>query len=222
MAQSEKFATFDETLCRLCGNSTTNNQRLAIFSDYGKTVKLQRLISDFAKVRVQEDDCFPKHLCRNCYRTLLNLRDKLLALQTRCATTQINLGKGGEKVKRTRSSPKASPVTSPCGAQRQKKNRIQMQNSSFHDEKEKSRSPSTASDKIRPVNKEPNSTFLVDQSYLNFQVAKISAWRSMVETTPQLSSISSSSLEISAVGEKEKPTRKDEKRKDLGQFTIRD
>ena len=134
----------------------------------------------------------------------------------------IRLRKGGEKVKRTRSSPKSSPFTLPCGAQRQKKNRIQMQNSSFHDEKEKSRSPSTASDKIGPVNKEPNSTFLVDQSYLNFQVAKISAWRSMVETTPQLSSISSSSLEISAVGEKEKPTRKDEKRKDLGQFTIRD
>ena len=142
MAQSEKFATFDETLCRLCGNSTTNNQRFAIFSDYGKTVKLQRLISDFAKVRVQEDDCFPKYLCRNCYRTLLNLRDKLLAFQTRCGTTQINLGKGGEKVKRTRSSPKASPVTSPCGAQRQKKSRLQTQNLSrkalFHDEKEKS------------------------------------------------------------------------------------
>ena len=64
--------------------------------DYGKTVKLQLLISDFAKVRVQKDDCFPKHLCRNCYRTLLYLRDKLLAFQTRCATTQINLGKGAQ------------------------------------------------------------------------------------------------------------------------------
>ena len=59
MAQSEKFATFDENLCHLCGNSTTTNQRFAIFSDYGKTVKLQQLISDFAKVRVKEDDCFP-------------------------------------------------------------------------------------------------------------------------------------------------------------------
>ena len=136
---------------------------------------MQRLVSDFAKVRVQEDDCFPKHLCRNCYRTLLNLRDKLLAFQTRCATTQINLGKGGENVKRTRSSPKSSPFTSPCGAQRQKKSRIEMQNSSrkalFHDEKEKSRSPSTASGKIRPVNKEGNCTFPVDQS---FQVAETS------------------------------------------------
>ena len=70
--------------------------------DYGKTVKVQLLISDLAKVRVQKDDCFPKHLCRNCYRTLLYLRDKLLAFQTRCATTQINLGKGAQKVKRTR------------------------------------------------------------------------------------------------------------------------
>ena len=67
----------------------------------------------------QEDDCFPKHLCRNCYRSLLNLRDKLLASQTRCATTQINLGKGGENVKGTQNSPKSSPFTLPCGAQRQ-------------------------------------------------------------------------------------------------------
>ena len=91
MAQSEKFATYDKNLCRLCGNTTNTNQRLAIFSDYGNTINLQRLISDFAKVRVQEDDCFPNHLCRSCYRTLLNLRDKLLAFQTRCATTQVNL-----------------------------------------------------------------------------------------------------------------------------------
>ena len=219
MAQSEKFATFDKNLCRLCGNTTNTNQRFAIFSDYGKTVKLQRLISDFAKVRVQEDDCFPKHLCRNCYRTLLNLRDKLFAFQTRCATTQINLGKGGEKVKRTRSSPKSSPVNSPCCVQRQKKSRIQTQNSSrkvlFHDEKEKSSSPSTAIALFGPVNKEANCTFPVDQSHLSFQVAKISAKQSMVETTPQLSSNSSSNLETSAVGEKENQIRKDERRKDL-------
>ena len=37
----------------------------------------------------------------------------------------------------------------------------------------------------------------------------------MVETTPQLSSNSSSNLEISAVGIKEKPIRKDKRRKDL-------
>ena len=37
----------------------------------------------------------------------------------------------------------------------------------------------------------------------------------MVETTPQFSSHSSSNLEISAVGEREKPIRKDERRKDL-------
>ena len=128
-------------------------------------------------MRVQEDDCFPKHLSRNCYRTLSKLRDKPLAFQTRCATTQINLGKGGEKVKRTGSSPKSSPFTLPCGAQRQKESRMQTQNSFrkalFHDEKGKSRSPSTASDKIGPVNKELNRTFLVDQSYLNFLVAEI-------------------------------------------------
>ena len=63
----------------------------------------------------------------------------------------------------------------------------------FHDEKEKSSSSSTASGKIGPVNnKEPNNTFLVDQSYLNFLVAKTSAQRSTLETTPQLSSNSSS------------------------------
>ena len=91
-----------------------------------------------------------------------------------------------------------------------------MQNSSrkalFRDEKEKSRSPSTASDKIRPVNKGANCTFPVNQS---FQVAETSTQRSMVETTPQLSSNSTSNLETSAVGEKEKPIRKDERRKDL-------
>ena len=208
MAQSGEFATFDKNLCRLCGNTTNTNQRFTIFSDHRKTVKLQRLISDFAKVRVQEDDCFPKHLCRNCYRTLLNLREKLLPFQTRCATTQINLGKGEEKVKRTQSSPKSSPFTSPCCAQRQKKSRINTQNSSrkalFHGEKEKSSSPSTASDKIGPVKKEANCAFCVDQSHLSFQVAEISAQRSMVETTPQLSSNSSFSLETPAIGEKEK------------------
>jgi len=44
-----------------------------------------------------------------------------------------------------------------------KKSRINSQNSSrkalFHDEKEKSSSPSTASDKIGPVNKEANCDF---------------------------------------------------------------
>ena len=174
MPQSVKFATFDKNLYRLCGNTTNTNQRLAIFSDSEKTVILKRLRSDFAKVRVQEDDRFPK----------LNLRDKLLAFQTRCATMQINLGKGGEKGKRTQRSPKLSLFTLPCGAQRQKKRRIQMQNLSrkalFHDEKEKSCSPSTAIDKIEPVNKEPNSTVFVDEIYLNFLVAEISAQRSMV------------------------------------------
>ena len=163
IAQSGEFATFDKNSCRLCGNITNTKQRFRILSDYRKTVKLQRSISNVAKVKVQEDDCFPKHLCRNFYRTLLNLRDKLLPFQTRYATRQINLGKGGEKVKRTRSSPKSSPFTSPCCAQRQKKSRINSQNSSrkalFHDEKEKSSSPSTASAKIGPVNKEANCDF---------------------------------------------------------------
>ena len=39
--------------------------------------------------------------------------------------------------------------------------------------------------------------------------------RSMVETAPQLSSNLGSSLETSAIGEKEKQIRKDERRKDL-------
>jgi len=85
----------------------------------------------------------------------------------------------------------------------------------LHDEKEKSSSPSTASDKIGPVNKEANCALPVDQSYLSFQVVEISAQRSMVETTPKLSSNSSSSLETSAIGEKEKQIRKDERGKDL-------
>jgi len=121
---------------------------------------------------------------------------------------QINLGKGGEKVKGTRSSPKSSPFTSPCCVPRQTKSRVNTQNLSrkalFHDEKEKTSSPSTPSDKIGPVKKEANCAFCVDQSYLSFQVAEISAQRSMVETTPQLSANSSFSLETSAIGEKEK------------------
>ena len=76
--------------------------------------------------------------------------------------------------------------------------------------------PSTASDKSGPVNKEPKCcTFLVNQSYLSFQVAELSAQPSMVETSRQLSSNSSSGLETSALGEKEKPIREDETRKDL-------
>jgi len=59
IAQSGKFTTFDKNLCRLCGNTTNTHQKFTIFSVYGKTVKLQRLISHFSKVRVQEDDCFP-------------------------------------------------------------------------------------------------------------------------------------------------------------------
>ena len=87
--------------------------------------------------------------------------------QTRCAKAQINLGKGRE-----------NQAILPCLVVRKgRKSRIQTQNSSrkalFHDEKEKSRSPSTASDKIGPVNEEPNCTFLVDQSCLNFQIAEI-------------------------------------------------
>ena len=119
MAQSLKFVTFDENLCRLCNNTTNTNQPT-----------IAALDKRFCKVRVQEDDCFPEHLCRNCYRTLLDLRHKLLAFQTRCATTQINLGIGGEKVKRSQSSSKSNPFTLPCVAQRQRKSRILTQNSS--------------------------------------------------------------------------------------------
>ena len=100
--------------------------------------------------------------------------------------------------------------------QRQKKSRINTQNSSrkalFHGEKEKLSSPSTASDKIGPVKKEANCAFCVDQSYLSFQVAEKSAPRSMVETTPQLSSNSSFSLETSAIGEKVDKKRREEER----------
>ena len=52
MVQSVKFATFDKNLSRLCGNTTNTNQRFAMFSDSGKTIKLQCLIRDFAKVGV--------------------------------------------------------------------------------------------------------------------------------------------------------------------------
>ena len=117
-----------KNLCRLCGNTTNANQRFLIFSDFGKSAKLQRLISDFAKVSVKSDDCLPQHLCRNCYRILLNLRDKVVPFQTKCATTQANLSKGKEGVKRNRRSPKSSPSTSP--KQRQKKSRLNSQNSS--------------------------------------------------------------------------------------------
>ena len=100
MAQSEKLATFDKNLCRRCGNTTNTNQRFAIFSDYGKNRKIAALDKRFCKSESTGGRLFPKHMCRNCYRTLLNLRDKLFAFQSRCAKTQINLGKGGEKVKR--------------------------------------------------------------------------------------------------------------------------
>jgi len=68
----------------------------------------------------------------------------------------------------------------------------------------KSSSLSTASDKVGLVKREANCAFCVDQSYSSFQVAEISAQRSMVETTLQLSSNSSFSLETSAIGEREK------------------
>jgi len=37
------------------------------------------------------------------------LRDKVVAFQTKCATTQVNLSRGKEGVKSTRRSPKSSP-----------------------------------------------------------------------------------------------------------------
>ena len=147
-----EFEAFNDirNLCRLCGNTTNPNQRFSIFSDYGKSVKLQRLISDVAKVSVTYDDCLPQHLCRNCYRTLLNLRDKVFAFQSKCATTQVNLANGRQGVKRIRRSPKSSPSTSP--AQRQKKSRFNLQTRKalFIDEKENI-SPSPVNDKKESV-----------------------------------------------------------------------
>ena len=138
---------------------------------------------------------------------MLNLRDKLLAFQTRCATTQINLGKGGQSSKADSEFTKIKPFHLALWCTKAEKELHSDTKSSrkalFHDEKEKSCSPSTASDKIGPVHKEPNSTFLVDQGYLNFQVAEISAQRSMVETTLHLFSNSSFNLETSAAGKKE-------------------
>ena len=90
-----------------------------------------------------------------------------LAFQMRCATTQINLGKWGEKVKRTWSSPKSSPLyLALCCAKAEKESHSNAKfvQESVHDEKEKSPSPSTASDKIGPVNKKPNCTFLTSWS----------------------------------------------------------
>ena len=145
MAQlSVKFESsyVNKILCRLCGNQTNPKQRFAIFSLYGNEVKLQRLISDFAKITVKYDDCLPKHLCRNCYRILLNLKDKLFTFQAKCAATQKNFAKGGDKVKRVRSSPKSSPSTSPSCVQRPKRSRLNEQRFSArkelsYDEKEK-------------------------------------------------------------------------------------
>lgn len=89
----ETVLNINKTLCRLCGGTTNPNQRFLIFSQCGKSVKLQRLISELAKVRVKEDDCLPKHL----YRTVINLRDKLTSFQAKCASTQINLSKEERK-----------------------------------------------------------------------------------------------------------------------------
>ena len=147
--ESEAFNDIRNSCC-LCGNTTNPNQRFSIFSDYGKSVKLQRLISDVAKVSITYDDCLPQHLCRNCYRTLLNLRDKVFAFQSKCATTQVNLANGRQGVKRIRRSPKSNPSTSP--AQRQKKSRFNLQTRKalFIDEKENI-SPSPVNDKEESV-----------------------------------------------------------------------
>ena len=71
--------------------------------DYGKNCRITALdISDFAKVRVQKGHLFSKAPVQKLLpNTIISLRDKLLVFQTRCGTTQINLGKGAQKVKRT-------------------------------------------------------------------------------------------------------------------------
>ena len=193
MAQSEKFATYDKNLCRLCGNTTNTNQRLAIFSDYGNTINLQRLISDFAKVRVQEDDCFPNHLCRSCYRTLLNLRDKLLAFQTRCATTQVNL----EEKKSSELGTHQNQALLPRFVVRKGRKRVAFKRKICPGKRYSTMKRKSHVSLQLQVTKsgrliKTKCTFFVDQSYLSFQVAEISAQRSMVETTPKLSSNSSS------------------------------
>ena len=70
-----EFEAFNDirNLCRLCGNTTNPNQRFSIFSDYWKSVKLHRLISDVAKVSVTYDDLVQADKLQTC-RILLEGR----------------------------------------------------------------------------------------------------------------------------------------------------
>ena len=219
---STEFETFNNirNLCRLCGNTTNPNRRFSIFSDYGKCVKLQRLISDFAKVSVKSDDCFPQHLCRKCYRTLLNLRDKVVAFQTKCATTKVNLSRGKEGVKRTRRSPKSSPSTSP--AQRQKKSRLNTQSSSrkalFSDEKENLTFLSHVNDQKESVYTATDMVSPIVQSSSSCQLEPAQK-RPMAENILQPSNPSSTSA-TSVVSAKESTINKDETRKALNVISI--
>ena len=74
--------------------------------DYGKKVKFQLLISDFAKVRVQKDDCFPKHLCTEelLPNTIISAR------QASCISNQMchNANKSWQRSTE-------SQTDSPCG-----------------------------------------------------------------------------------------------------------
>lgn len=74
-------------LCRLCAKQT--KQRFQIFSDSGKAVSLQQLIWKLTRVEVKEEDGFPQQICRNCYRGLIVLRDKIETLRKSCSEAQV-------------------------------------------------------------------------------------------------------------------------------------
>ena len=80
--------------------------RDSVFSDCGKSLT----VATFHKWFRESDNCFPQLLYRNCSRTLLNLWNKVAALQTKCATTKVNLSKGKEGVRWWARRPLASRV----------------------------------------------------------------------------------------------------------------
>jgi len=165
-----EFETFNDirNLCHLCGNLTNPNQRLSIFSNYGKSVKLQCLISDIAKVSVTYDDCLPQHLCRNCYRTLSNLRNKVFSFQSKYATTQVNLANGRQGVKRIQRSHQSCPSTSLAQTQKQSCFNSQTMKASFINEKENI-SPSPVNDKKELVYTSTNNISPINQNSLSYR-----------------------------------------------------
>ena len=95
----------------ICKASTEHEKRYLIFSDSVRAVRLEGLIKTLGKVNVSEEDGLSNHICGNClYRTVISLRDKLSEFRKKCASTQEDLEKGAESVKRCRLSSPGTPV----------------------------------------------------------------------------------------------------------------